>query len=235
MRHLVRPGECVASLAAKCGVSIESIWNDPANATLRQKRDSPFMLCAGDEIEIPDPPPGGASVSPGGTHSLRGPVATVRLHLKLCDESWDRETVQGSKQDAGDGVAWSAPDLVAPPQLEPLANVAYRLEVGGRVIEGTTDGDGVLDEPIDARVTAAKLVLEPDTERERSLDVRLGLLDPPDEDEGMFQRLANLGFRGASAEDGWRVVCAFQKSRDLDVTGELDDATRQRLVDESGG
>ncbi len=236
-RHTVRAGDCVASLAAGCGSTVDAVWNDPDNAGLRERRESPYMLAPGDVVHLPDAPSddGGATVSRGGRHAVRARVATVRLHLKLLDERWGEETAQGRTEKSGNRVTTTMPPPVDAPPQHPLANVAYRLEVGGRRIEGTTDGDGVLDERIDARATRAQLVLEPDTEHERTLQVHIGYLDPPSERSGIVQRLSNLGFPSANEAQLENMVAAFQKSRGLTVTGEIDDATRQRIEEDSGG
>jgi len=233
MRHLVRPGECVASLAAKCGVTIESIWNDPANASLRNRRDSPFMLCAGDEIHLPDPPPSQGNVSAGGTHRFTGTPATALLELVLVAESWGDQTIQGRQVDEDGARAVEAPPPTEAPTPEPLANLPYRLTVGGRTIEGRTDGEGRLREDIDARATRVVLELEPDTPQARRFDVAVGYLDPPDEPSGLRQRLSNLGF--PSHDDLSLVVEGYQKARGLEPTGELDDATKARILEESEG
>ena len=233
-KRLVLPGECIASLAATCGVTPEQLWNDPDNAPLRERRGDPSMLMAGDEVALPEPTREGASVSAGGSHSFVGQRPTVRLVLKLHDEVWPDETVQGSHETSEQGTRSSEPELVDPPPLEPLASVPYRLSVAGRVIEGTTDGDGLLDETVDARATVAELVLDPDTEDERRLELHIGVLDPADEPSGITQRLSNLGFTSASPDHAPMTIAHYQESRGLEINGELDDATRGKIVDESG-
>ena len=235
-RHTIMPGECVASLAARCGTTVEAIWDDPDNAELRQTRQSPYMLAPGDQIALPEPADqsDGPSVEQAGSHNLQTQTATVRLKLKLLDERWGDDTVRGSYETTESGSRSRSPEPVDPPETEPLGSVAYRLEIGGRTIEGTTDGDGVLDEAIDARATVAQLTLEPGSDHERTIEIRIGYLDPAEEQSGVMQRLSNLGFRPRGDADLPNAIAAFQRSRGLDESGELDDATRERLVQDSG-
>jgi peptidoglycan hydrolase-like protein with peptidoglycan-binding domain len=62
----------------------------------------------------------------------------------------------------------------------------------------------------------------------------LGAIDPIDELTGVQQRLANLGYpcgseQGTPGELTKAALRAFQKEMNLDGTGQLDDATRQKL------
>lgn len=232
-RHVVVPGDCAASLAALSGVTVDELWSSPDNAELRSLRNSPYMLCAGDVITLPDTHRS-AEVQPAGQHRVRAQVATVRLHLKLLDERWNDESIQGARDEDDRGTRSREPAATDPPANEPLSNVPYRLVVGGRTTEGTTSGEGEIDERIDARATLAQLVLEPGTEHERTISLHVGHLDPPEEDSGIAHRLSNLGFACDPGDGMVLMLRAFQESRGLRITGELDDATRARILEDSG-
>ncbi len=70
--------------------------------------------------------------------------------------------------------------------------------------------------------------------------LQLGNLDPISEVRGVKQRLANLGFDCGNTnndelnEDLEGALSAFQSAHDLDVTGEIDQATRDKLKDVHG-
>jgi hypothetical protein len=56
--HIVRPGDCLSSLADAYGLSSwHVIYDAPENADFRSKRDNPNLVYPGDEIYIPDPAP----------------------------------------------------------------------------------------------------------------------------------------------------------------------------------
>lgn len=232
MRYVIRPGDCVASLAATHGTSVDAIWE--ANDELRERRESPNMLCPGDVIELPEPTSRADRVEAAGSHRFSGTPPTVMLELLLVAEQWGDDTAHGRVVENEDRARIETAPTTDPPLPEALANAPYRLTVGGRVIEGTTDGDGRLSERVDARATRARLQVEPDTPRARSIDVLLGYLDPPEEPSGIRQRLHNLGYGFGGADSSWALE-AFQKAHGLEVTGELDDETRERILDASEG
>jgi len=50
----VQAGDCISSIAYERGFSLETIWNHPANAALKQRRRNPYVLRPGDVLKIPD-------------------------------------------------------------------------------------------------------------------------------------------------------------------------------------
>ncbi len=127
---------------------------------------------------------------------------------------------------------------------EPLKDAPFVIDGLGKRIEGRSDGDGKItfEAPIhvrEARVTFYEVHLV--------FIVRIGDLDPVDEDSGVRQRLAHLGF------DGWALgeaaglprppsesgdadaIRAFQRASGLEDTGVADEATRDALRKAHGG
>lgn len=211
--HIVRPGECMESIAADHGVSSQSLWSHPGNEGLRERREHPGVLRQGDIVAVPEPVPGPEVVC-GQTHrfSARRPRAKLALSLE-----------------GDDG--------------RPAAALAYRLVVGQLTMAGSTGADGELTEMVPATAREARLILEPDTERMRSLTLQLGALDPLDGLDGVKQRLANLGypreeelreFGEGRTEQLARALTQFQGDEGLDETGEADEATRRRLRERHG-
>jgi hypothetical protein len=204
IRHIVRQGECLASIAARYGIaSLGDISGHPDNSALREQDRASTVLAPGDVVAIPERPARTFSVREGGDHRFRVQVPRTRLRMKLVGA------------DGG------------------LSGVAYRLEVGGQTIEGQTDGEGMLDEPVPASAAVATIVL---TESQRRLDVRLGGLDPHGSPAGMRQRLAGLGF--TPEDDGEEALEAaavrYRQARGMDPAGGLDEELAGRLRDEHG-
>ena len=112
-------------------------------------------------------------------------------------------------------------------QDEPLGGVAYTLEVGSRVIEGTTDRKGWI-EPFDP-AGASEATLEVD-----DLTFNIELREAANEVERAQAMLNALGF-GAGPLDGdlgtrtRAALEAYQEARYLKVSGELDDTTLRTL------
>jgi N-acetylmuramoyl-L-alanine amidase len=110
---------------------------------------------------------------------------------------------------------------------EPIRSEAFVLEVGHETVNGKTDGNGLVKHAVPAG--------------EQTLVLRLGRLNPlretPDKSvSGVVARLANLGYApGSGRDDATRAALAhFQHDVDIDVTGEIDDATLGKLNDVHG-
>jgi hypothetical protein len=201
--HEVQPGEGISSLGEKYGLAPETIWNDPANAELKRLREDGNVLLPGDRLTIPDKRVKSVAVATGRSHRFRRIGIPARLRLQLLVND------------------------------HPRADEEYRLEVEGRVIEGRTDADGVLDVAVPPQAREARLVVGPDA---KEILLRIGHLDPHTEVTGVQNRLANLGFLGLPPSGEWdeptrEALRAFQKKEGLPVTGEADEDTRRKLAE----
>jgi len=119
---------------------------------------------------------------------------------------------------------------------KPLANTPCELEVEGKSQKLTTDGKGQIEVKIPK--TAQKGTL-----RVPSLDmevpIKIGHLDPVEEDSGWQGRLINLGYHagpvGDTDEELLRyAVEEFQCDHGLKVSGKLDTATLVKLKEVHG-
>jgi len=206
--HVVRQGECLTSIAAAHGLHPDTIWNDAANAALKRERKDPSVLLPGDRLHVPERRLRQESGATEQRHRFRRKGLPARLILTV--------------RQAG----------------QPRADTPYVLAVDGRTREGTTDGEGQLDEPIPAGARAARLVVDPGGEGEQVFELDLGGLDPVTEAAGLQKRLDNLGFTceptGELDEQTAAALLAFQKEHDLEPTGNADAKTRDKLVQEHG-
>lgn len=212
-KHIVVQGECLSLIARRYGFADwKAIYDHPDNAQLKRERPNPNLLYPGDVVAIPDPQKKSHSLATGKTHriAVKLPKKVLRLVLRNRDG-------------------------------KPLANQAYTLTFASRPpIEGKkTDGDGKLEADVGIDVRAATLKIG-----EHELALELGHLNPladtPDQGlSGIQARLNNLGY-GAGAADGIlgprtrAALRLFQADAQLDVTGEPDQATRDRLQREHG-
>ena len=127
---------------------------------------------------------------------------------------------------------------------EPLADEPYRVRGLFDDSEQRSDGDGrvKLEVPAYLREVVLELV-----ERDASLAVTVGGLDPVDQPSGARMRLENLGFgskmSAGSGPDAHpahdeQVFLAslrtFQLDAGLEPTGELDEATQAKLLEKHG-
>ena len=125
---------------------------------------------------------------------------------------------------------------------EPVADEPFEVEGTTPLIEGTTDGDGILEFELPATRREAVVHM---TQQQRRYRLRIGNLDPADHDSGVRARLRNLGFlhnfgtrqpltAQARAAQLAAAVRRFQASHDLPETGEIDDTTRSALQAQQG-
>lgn len=85
---------------------------------------------------------------------------------------------------------------------EPLGGRPYQLRVGEQLMEGTTTGAGLVEQPIPVATTVAKLVVYETAAKDDgrwTWLLRLGDLRPPESRKGAWQRLSNLGYWGPGA------------------------------------
>jgi N-acetylmuramoyl-L-alanine amidase len=201
--YLVRQGDCLCSIAIGSGHFWQTIWEDPGNAELREHRKDPYVLLPGDHLSIPP--------------------------LRRKDESGQTEMRHRF-------VRKGQPEKLRVRILrdgKPRKNQPYTVEVNGAVYTGNTDPDGKLECPIPPHAPRAKLRIgtEPDIDE---YDLKLGEIDPIDEVSGIQGRLNNLGFDCGAVDGIWgplteKAVREFQKHCQIEVTGQVDEATRQRL------
>jgi len=209
--HVVRQGECFTKIAARYGFGdYRVLYDHPDNAELKKKRTNPNVLEPGDRIVIPDKDvKQEEGLGTGRFHRFRLRRPKKELRLKF---------------ERGDG--------------QPLAGEAFVLEVGGQKIEGKTDGDGKIEEKVAVDEGSAKLTIAG-----RILHLELGHLNPLDAADGGISgaqgRLANLGYNvgprdGVLGKRTKQALALFQHDMKLEVTGELDDATKKKLEQEHG-
>jgi hypothetical protein len=202
--HAVQQGEHVEKLAFLHGVDAQSVWNHAKNTELKKKRPTMHQLLPGDVLYLPAAPEDWEPLSAGtsNTYERRLPLKDIELFI------------QGA---AG-----------------PLRGARYvvtglPLQKGEGPLRGTTGehGDVKLKVPVTQREVTIKF---PHERLEYAL--RIGDLDPHDEDSGARQRLKNLGFLADSATSDTDIAAsirAFQAAARIPVTGILDGATIEAL------
>lgn len=210
-RHVVQPGECLLSLAARYGFADwQAIFDHPDNGELKSKRKTPSVLHPGDVVSIPEQDGKSVDVPSGAVHrfKVKLPTALVRIALQ----------VHGS--------------------------YGYELSVEGQSWTGKTDGSAPIEHPIPSSAERGVLLLWPDKEgndevREglQRIPLLLGHLDPVEEISGIQGVLANLGhyygpLDGLESGALKAAIAAFQARVGLGVTGEIDDALRDKLRSE---
>ena len=114
----------------------------------------------------------------------------------------------------------------------PAANADCELEIEGKVHKIKSDRDGLIEQEIPAAAESGNLRILP---LDFEIPLKIGHLDPIDEESGWKARLINLGYH--HGDDARRLKYAieeFQCNHGLKITGEFDDATQSKLREVHG-
>jgi hypothetical protein len=84
--HKVKQGECISSIAGKYGCFPETIWDDPLNVELKEKRKESNVLYAGDILIIPEKDPKQESCENEHRHKFKRQHTQTLLRVILHDE-----------------------------------------------------------------------------------------------------------------------------------------------------
>jgi len=207
IRHTVSSGDCISSIAFARGFFPDTVWNHADNADLKSEREDPNVLRPGDVVVIPDKTKKQVDKADKAKHRFKRKGVPDKLRLQILTENGD-----------------------------PVANRPYVLDLDGALFNGSTDGDGVIERAVPPDAKRAKLTLE---NWPLEYNLNLGHLAPADTLEGAQMRLNNLGYDcestgGRLDEPTAKALRRFQGEKELDVTGELDQATIDKLKEVHG-
>ena len=201
LEYTVRQGDCIESIAQEYGHFWQTLWEDPNNAEIRNKRQDPNVLFQGDTVFIPEKMVKEESGATEQKHRFRrkGVPSMLRLHLLTDDQ--------------------------------PRANELYTLEIDGRIFSGTTDAEGRLEHPIPPNAKKGRLVLSASNEEYPLHLGHIDPIDEISGLQDRLNNLGfdcgnedgNLGHKTKTALE------MFQSKYDLSITGNPDKATRDKL------
>ena len=207
--YVVRQGDHLRQLAHLRGVDPDAVWDHPLNAKLREERGSGDDLLPGDILFLPQTESYAHEVMAGTSNNFSAFVPRTRLDLYF-------EDIDG-----------------------PLANehcVVHGLPGDhdeGRAMQTTSEAGLELHVP----VTVAEVVVI-FSHRHHAFVVRIGHMDPIQEQAGVVKRLANLGYLDHEYAHGDGDVAAalhaFQDNTGLAATGAPNRETLDRLHSEAG-
>ncbi|MCK4536475.1 MAG: peptidoglycan-binding protein [Desulfuromonadales bacterium] len=237
----------MASIAEKHGFFWETLWNLPENSDLKRGHEDQTILLPGEIVRIPDLREKEESGATEQKHRFKrnGTPAILRLQVLRPIEPEEEEPTEEEPSDEGPPEDDSLEVVVEDPTPqegegdEPWADAPYILEIDGKVTEGQTDGDGKIEEQISPAAQKGRLKMEPGTERELVMTLRLGHLDPVTSIPGIADRLNNLGLFDGSrpaemTSELSEALLEFQKVNELEESGEVDQATRDKLKELHG-
>ncbi|MFO0612396.1 MAG: peptidoglycan-binding domain-containing protein [Polyangiaceae bacterium] len=199
--YVVRAGDYLDKLAYSLGFDRDAVWQSDENKELRELRKDGNILLPGDVLMVPPPSAAPPPIEGGSSNTYAAEVPKVEVRVVFVDLT--------------DEILANEPCEVPSIPDAPTA----------------TDGDGrlTLQVPVTMRQVEVRF---PNKEMVLALDI--GGLDPHADDSGIKQRLANLGlYLDGDADEDEALslsIKVFQRLQGLPETGELDDATRAKLL-----
>ena len=236
--YIVGEGESVNSIAVEHGFDWQSLWNLPTNALLKQNRQDPDTLLAGDVLHLPDLAEKQISKPTEAQHKFKAKGKPAKLKLVLLK---DPDPTKDKLERVEQSDPWKYIEKPYPGvKGEPYKDVPYKLLADGILIkQGTTDASGTIEAKLCPTATDGILILFPGKAQERSLELNLRHMDPIETIQGVCKRLNNLGC-GCPVDATVTVPVAqairqFQTNEKLTTNGQLTDETRNKIQSIHGG
>lgn len=237
--YTVKQGDCVSSIAKEHGFFWETLWNLGANAELKNKRKDPNILEPGDELEIPELRKKEEDRAPEAKHTFKrkGVPAKLRLRFTKPKEQEPKDEQKGNEQESA-ALFEDADYQPVPAEEEPRKNEAYTLIIDGTSQQGETDGDGRIEVTLPPNAQQGTVIFNIGQANEERHDLGLGNMDPVSTTDGARKRLSNLGYNPEEKDESdpqfQSAVRKFQEDQGLEVTGNLDEKTRDAILDAHG-
>lgn len=244
-QRTAKQGDSIESIAYAAGHIWETVWEAPENAELRELRKTPHVLLPGDVVFVPPIEVRTESIATGQQHKLRRNSVPSKLTVRFLVDGEPRADAAYTfvcggveRQGATDGDGWL--DESTHP-LASWAEVRFTIEA--------PENPDLEPEPADDDAEAADEDPETDEDEdegplEQIYRFDLRQMDPCSELSGAQARLHLLGYwlgGGVNRIDGVldgptrEALSAFQHDHELEVTGELDDATQAKLTEFTDG
>ncbi len=236
--YKVKQGDCISSIAFKHGFFENTLWDHQDNAELKQTRKNMNHLEPGDIVNIPEIEIKEESAATEQTHQFRKKGVPAKLKIKILKQNAldeQTETTQSSAAEAAqEDAQYDEPEEATGFEEQAWANCPFRLLLDGETIEGKTDSDGFIDIPIPPNAQQGKLIMNPNEPDQKIIRLQLGTLGAADEIAGMKRRLSNLGYNcddqvNEMTPDFENALKLFQESYGLEISGKLDDATKNKI------
>lgn len=206
-KHVVKAGECIASIAHDFGVPLEALVQ--ANAALEAERGELGILAPGDIVDVPSVSARTENLNASGSYR-------IRLHRAVNPVTLRFTRVSG-----------------APRPGEP---VVLEIDGFDEVQERTTDADGCATFMVPARARTGKILLGDNRfampvafgdldplSSVRGVQSRLKHL-------GYYSRVVD----GELGPWTYQALRAFQRDNELEPTDEIDEPTRVKLLERAG-
>ena len=228
--YTIQEGDCIDSIAYAHGLSWEKVWNDPNNSKLRGLRD-PNMLLPGDKLFIPEKELRIERASTEQKHRFKRKDVPAKLHLCFIDDK------RQPRADIGYTLVVNGNFIEGTTDANGCIEESIQPDTQ-KVILIVHPPQADQDEDSDQQVYTGPPTQQPTTMQGQQAiekyEIQLGAIDPISETSGIQERLNNLGYdlvnsTGEMDNPTRNALRHFQSQHDIEVTGSVNDETRQKL------
>jgi hypothetical protein len=204
--RIVNQGECMFSIANETGHFWKTLWNHPKNAELKQKRGSPHVLLAGDQVHIPPIELREESKGTEKRHLFQLKGTPINFEIKVCEDD------------------------------EPRSGEPYQLTIEGRTKTGKIPDDGVIRTKMYPSDRQGELIVgSGEKEQHYTINFgHLDPAHSRSGAMGRLRNLGYLSMDDDDDNEYTMALKKFQQSNGLNPSGELDSETAQKLAEKHG-
>lgn len=240
-QHTIEPGDCFESIALQYGFFAETLWNHADNTDLRDLRKDRNILMSGDVVHVPDLDVQDQTAATEQRHRFRRKGVPARLRMKFLRPKPPDPSAAPPPGGSGESDAsrFEEPQRQNAEEFEPIASAPFNLDIDGKLTQGKSDAEGMVDVPIPPGAYRGSIKFNPGTETELVFQLALGELAPVDTVLGARMRLHNLGYRCLAEGDEVDAPLAealqnFQSDHDLTISRQPDAPTQRKLKEVHG-
>ena len=204
MEYHVEQGDCLFSIAQNHNMFWQTLWDHSRNATLRELRKNPNVLCEGDTVFVPDKEEKTLDIATEQRHRFRRKGVPFRIRLCLLKES------------------------------EPRANVRYVFTLDNKHYEGMTDDDGYIEIMVPRTSVQGELTLYENEEEEKyNLTLgHLDPVDTLTGVQQRLRNLGFPCEVSGTMDQGTKIaITGFREKHGPKGSEDIDDPLRQRLLE----
>ena len=206
--YKVKTGDCIANIAFRHGMFPGTLWDDPKNRELREKRKDPNILFPGDVVYLRAKELKEVSGGTEERHRFRRKGVPEMLRLQFSH---------------ADGT--------------PRCGEPYVLNIDGSLISSTTDGEGYVIQAIPPKAREAVLLLGEEQEKFVFELGDLDPVEEVSGVQGRLENLGFYDgpIDGTLTAETTQAIAAFQASKGIPATGQADKETQDALREAYGG
>ena len=203
--YKVKKGDSIASIAFERGLLPETIWDDPKNKELKDKREESDILMVGDIVYIREKEETEESCATQEKHRFRRKNVPAKLELQLLEEGQSRD------------------------------NLEYQLIIDGIATKGKTDKDGWLKHSIPPNAKKGELKIGDSEVIDLEIGHLDPITTIEGVQQRLNNLAFNCGEpSGKLDEKTSAAIRSFQQENDLEATGKPDKKTESKLMEVHG-